>query len=504
MHLSLSAKLFFTGLTLTVTAVVLVSALTWWSLDRGFMVYLAQSQLDRLEGLTNELIEAGADRGLQWLAEDEAAWRDLLLTGLRPDRQDKPDPEKLNPEKLSPEKLTPEKQDHAFEEAPKERKKRLPPHLARLASRLALIGPEGERIAGHPGAVDSEAKRPLVSGERLLGWLALKTSDRIVGGIHSRFFKTQERNLVIIGVGTVLLAGLAALLLGRHLSRPITAMAETTQRLRRGEYEARASAAKRSDELGRLARDIDALAETLAAAEAGRKRWVQDTAHELRTPLSSLRAEIEALQDGIREPDEKSLARLHAHSMTLEALIDDLRQLAEADVGRLNLDLRRERLWPLVRRVAENQESKARAAGIEIVLRNETEEADLALIDQLRLAQVLRNLIGNSLAYSDPGGRLEIALRDDRREGLLILQFDDTPPAVPAEDLPHLFDRFFRVEASRSRRTGGRGLGLSICRAILEAHGGQISAEASPLGGLRILLVLPSDPEGPSSGRTAA
>lgn len=473
MQLSLSGKLFFTGLTLTVSAVVLVATLTFWSLDRGFTLYVAQAQLDRMNRLTDELIAVGSGRGLQWLAEDRDSWNGLLLRGLLPHRRLK------------------DLEDGKAEKAEKGDRKRLPPPVARVARRLALLDPEEGYIIGAKSALESDARRAITTGDRLLGWLVLRPSDHLADGIHGRFVQAQGRNLLAIGLGTVLLAGLAALLLGRHLSRPVTAMARTAQRLSDGDYEARAAAANRSDEIGSLARDINTLAATLGAAEAGRKRWVQDTAHELRTPLSSLRAEVEALQDGIRQPDAQSLARLHAGIMTLAALIDDLRQLAEADGGRLHMDLKRGQLWPLVKRVAENLESRARAAGIEVHLRDETGGEIWLDMDQNRLAQVLRNLTSNAIAYSDAGGRLEIVLHQDLKARKLILQFDDTPPGVSPENLPNLFDRFFRVEESRNRRTGGRGLGLAICRAIVEAHGGRISAEPSPLGGLRVLLTLP-------------
>lgn len=470
MQLSLSGKLFFTGLTLTVSAVALVAVLTFWSLDRGFTLYVAQAQLDRMNRLSDELTAVGSERGLQWLGEDRDSWNGLLLRGLLPHRRLK---------------------DLEDAKANQGERKRLPPTVARIASRLALLGPDERYIIGAQSALKSDARRAITTGDRLLGWLVLRPADHLVDGIHGRFVQAQGRNLLFIGLGTVLLAGLAALLLGRHLSRPVWDMAQTTQRLGQGDYEARVAAANRSDEIGSLARDINGLAATLGAAEAGRKRWVQDTAHELRTPLSSLRAEVEALQDGIREPDEKSLARLHAGIMTLAALIDDLRQLAEADGGRLNLDLQRGQLWPLAKRVAEDLDSRAKAAGIEIILRDETGGENWLQLDPNRLGQVLRNLVSNALAYSDAGGRLEITLRHDRRAGRLILQFDDTPPGVSNEDLPNLFDRFYRVEGSRSRRTGGRGLGLAICRAIAQAHGGEIDAEPSPLGGLRVMLTLP-------------
>ncbi len=471
MRFSLSAKLFLTALTLAVLAVALVISLTWWSFGRGFSVYVTQNQLNRLERLADELEAYGATQGLELIAGNPALWEALVIRGLTP-------PHKLKGDKLEP---ASGRQGKAH---------RLGPAARSITARLALLSSDGSIIIGPPAAAESEVRRPLTDDDRLLGWLALAPPKRLAEGIHSRFVETQGRNLVIIGLGTVLLAGLAALLLGRHLGRPIVAMAETTQGLRDGDYRMRAAAEHRHDEIGSLARDINALAAALEAAEAGRRRWVQDTAHELRTPLASLRAEVEALQDGVRKADEKSFARLHAGIMTLGGLIEDLRALADADGGRLNLRLEERRLWPLVEATVDSLRSQARGREMALTAVSQAGEADTAELDAGRIGQVVRNLVSNSLAYSDPGGRVELTLR---REGAnLTLWIDDTPPGVEEEHRAHLFDRFYRVEGSRSRATGGRGLGLAICQAIVTAHGGRIAAEPSPLGGLRVVITLPS------------
>ncbi len=478
MRLSLSGKLFLTALTLAVLAVALVLSLTWWSLGRGFSVYVTQNQLNRLERLADQLVTFAEVEGLEQIAGNPHTWEALLIRGLAPTHRSKGD--KAQPAADRPGKAH-----------------RLTPAARSLGARLALLAPDGAIIIGPPEAAESEVRRPLTSDDRLLGWLALAPPKRLAEGIHSRFVETQGRNLLIIGLGTVLLAGLAALLLGRHLGRPIIAMAKTTQGLRDGNYQMRVAAEERHDEIGSLARDINALAAALESAEAGRKRWVQDTAHELRTPLASLRAEVEALQDGVRQADEKSFARLHAGIMTLAGLIEDLRALADADGGRLNLELTERRLWPLIEGAVDALRNQAGARDMALSAETLAGEDDIAELDGRRIGQVLRNLVANSLAYSDPGGRIQLALR---REGPnLTLWIDDTPPGVPEEHRAHLFDRFYRVEGSRSRATGGRGLGLAICQAIVSAHGGRIAAEPSPLGGLRVVMTLPSAK--PSGGR---
>lgn len=479
MHLRLSGKLFIAALALSVACVALVLGLIWWSFASGFSRFIAQSELNRMDRLATEVASHIETFGLDSLKSDPKAWESLLRSGLLPPprshRHDDEDEGGGRESRREPDRR---------EEPPPP----LPPPLRHLTERLVLLSPEEQVVAGAATAAESDIRRPLVSGERLLGWLAVAPAESLAQGVNRRFAQSQRRNLLVIGVGTLLLAALVALLLGRNLGRPISAMARTTRQLRAGNYASRV-ATDRHDELGQLASDINALAAALEAAEAGRRRWVQDTAHELRTPLSVLRAEIEALQDGVRQADQESLARLHASAMTLTELVEDLRALADADGGRLSLQLQPQPLWPLVEAAVDDLRPQAAARRLEIVLSNAAGEADRAPLDGRRIAQVLRNLIANALAYSDPGGRLEI--RMERREGCLEIRLDDTPPAVPAEHLPHLFDRFYRVEGSRSRATGGRGLGLSICKAIVAAHGGSILAEPSPLGGLRVRIALP-------------
>src|SRR5205823_1283674 len=196
------------------------------------------------------------------------------------------------------------------------------------------------------------------------------------------------------------------------------------------------------DELGRLAADFNRLAETLERNETLRRRFMADVSHELRTPLAVLSAELEALEDGVRPLTRESLGSLrgevNALGLAVEtALSGDARVFGDAD----------------------------------------------------RLVQLFRNLLENSARYTDPGGRVQIALR--RQDGRAILDFDDAAPGVPAESLPHLFERFYRVDSSRSRANGGAGLGLAICSSIAAAHGGEIAAAPSPLGGLRVRVALP-------------
>jgi two-component system sensor histidine kinase BaeS len=233
------------------------------------------------------------------------------------------------------------------------------------------------------------------------------------------------------------------------------------------------------------------MAEMLARTEEFRRQWVSDSSHELRTPIAVLRAEIEALQDGVRTTDEKTLARLHKHVMQMSKLVDDLRQTLDRDSGQADLTLASIEPLALLRETLEEFLPRFTMATVTLDT-SALPQNDLRWRmqgDADRLQQVFANLLENTLRYTHPGGRLNLSAT--ARTGYLQLQFDDTPPAPPEQAIPRLFERFFRAEPSRSREHGGSGLGLAICKTIVEGHGGTISAGRSRLGGLCIRIDLP-------------
>jgi len=218
-----------------------------------------------------------------------------------------------------------------------------------------------------------------------------------------------------------------------------------------------------------------------------RRRWGADIAHELRTPLSVLRGEIQALQDGVRAPTPAALDSLNTECERLGGLIEDLYQLSLADAGALEYRFERIDLGELVREALEAQRRACTDAGL--ALEEAVAEGIEIRGDARRLTQLVDNLIANARRYTDAPGRIRVELARTRDGTRLVVE--DTAPGVPAHALPRLFERLYRVESSRSRAAGGAGLGLAICRAIVEAHGGRIDAAPSSLGGLRIVTDLP-------------
>ncbi len=302
------------------------------------------------------------------------------------------------------------------------------------------------------------------------------------------------------------LAGLAlALLLSGWLARrwlgPVEALATGARGIAQGALHTRVPV-HGNDELAQLARTFNTMAEQLSSIEASRRQWLGDVAHELRTPLAAMRAEIEAVQDGIRPFDDKTALRLHRQVMRLIQLVGDLRASLDAagtsapsaQVPVHPLSLLGEALASMRPRLAQAGIG-VDTAGLDALAKQVP--APLVLGDAQQLHQVFLNLLENSLRYTDAGGRLQISAREVAAPSgaahpqVLQVQLDDSAPGVPAHELPRIFERLYRAETSRNRDHGGSGLGLAICRAIVLAHGGTLVAEGSPLGGLRITLTLP-------------
>ncbi|RIH86752.1 sensor histidine kinase [Calidithermus roseus] len=276
-------------------------------------------------------------------------------------------------------------------------------------------------------------------------------------------------------------AVLVGLLAGGYLAyrsvTPIRHLTHVTRRYARGEREIRVQV-RGSDEIAELGASFNQLADQLAAEEAQKQRMVADIAHELRTPLTVLRGELEALQAGLMEPSPANLGRLIEEVDLLTHLVQDLRLLTQADSGGLSLKLSELELSSLAREVLAAFQARAEAKGVRL----EFSGAELSLTaDRERLLQVLYNLLDNALRHTPQGGVVRLEVRAEGSWGLL--RVSDSGPGISPEDLPHIFERFYRADRSRTRETGGSGLGLAIAKALVEAHGGQISAGNGPGGG---------------------
>jgi two-component system, OmpR family, sensor histidine kinase BaeS len=352
--------------------------------------------------------------------------------------------------------------------------------------RLALLDTDRRTVVGNPELGDGATMRPVLVDDRVVGWIARAPYRRISTAADLAFQQEQLRAAWIIAGVALALAALVALVLARVFLQPLKRLAAGTHRLAAGDYATRVEVSSR-DELGRLGEDFNRLAEALARTEDLRRRFMADVSHELRTPIAVLRAGLEAIEDGVRPLTRESVASLQGEVAALGKLVEDLYQLALADVGALTYRKEPVEITDVLEQAVEPFAARLAERNLSIEKRLDSELKVVADAD--RLGQAFRNLLENSARYTDAGGTVRVTAR--RNGAGVKIDFEDSSPGVPADALPRLFERFYRVEGSRSRANGGAGLGLAIVRSVVEAHGGTIEAAASSLGGLRVTISLP-------------
>jgi two-component system sensor histidine kinase BaeS len=351
-----------------------------------------------------------------------------------------------------------------------------------------VLDAERKPLLGNP-AIAAEANfRPIIQNGETVGYVGLLPPKNFLTPPQVRFLKQQKSTLILSAFGMALVIAVVSLPLARRMVLPIRAMAAATHDIASGKYATRVSASS-SDELGQLARDFNAMALTLEKHEKERRQWVADISHELRTPVAVLRGEIEALLDGVRSSSPEAIRSLHAETLRLGRLVDDLYQLSLSDIGALTYRKENLDLGEALRDSVEAYRAEFSRKGVTLTANLSRESGFLVFADRERLNQLFANLFENSLRYTDAGGALVIDLAF--RAGKAVIEFQDSAPGVPEKDLDRLFERLYRVEGSRSRASGGAGLGLAICKNIVEAHEGTISAHPSPLGGLLIRMTFP-------------
>jgi len=497
MNLSIRTKLFLTLLAASALTVLGMQTFMHWSFRHGLMELAESRQQARLDQIGERLTERYREDG-SWekLAENRHLWL-AALTGHDEAYFRRRGMHRHRPPRAMGQRADAWMQQMALEPGvwpptPVLRHAREGDgRPLRLTMRLMLLDASGEIVYGRSDLLGKTARFPLrLEGERI-GELALIPGPSIPETGELRLKERQTTALIVIALGMILLSAAFAYPLSKRLTRPLLSFRDTAGRLAAGDFQARVSSTG-SDELGRLGRDINSLAETLERNEHARRRWVADISHELRTPLALLRAEIEALQDGVRPLDSAALDSLHGDVLRLGRLVDDLYELSMSDLGALSYRKSETDLVEILEEDLDAYRGKFTAAGLDLRLDNCLTEPAIVRADRHRLSQLFRNLCRNSLQYTDRGGALLVTLNTG--DGNFVIDFQDTVPAVPPTSLPHLFERLYRVEVSRSRNAGGAGLGLAICRNIVEAHNGSIQARPSPQGGLWIRIQLPMTP----------
>jgi two-component system OmpR family sensor kinase/two-component system sensor histidine kinase BaeS len=360
---------------------------------------------------------------------------------------------------------------------------------------LSLADAQGQviypRWAGEPGP-------PLSPGQQADA-LPIQVSDEAAGGLETVGYLRVERvpeprpgpppqqfllgwlsrSLLLVAAVTGVMGILFGVLASRNLTAPLSRLAEAAQAIGARDLSRRVEVGG-SAEVREVAQAFNEMAAALEGAETLRRNLLADVAHELRTPLSVLQGNLRAILDDVYALEKGEVARLYDETRLLSRLVNDLHELAQAEAGHLALNRQPTQLAELVGSTASAFGAAADAKGVTL---NWHIPPDLppVMADSARLTQVLHNLLDNALRHTPAGGG--IALRAGCDAGEVWLEVQDSGDGIAARDLPHVFDRFYRADPARSRATGGAGLGLAIVRAIVEAHGGRVSAASQGVPG---------------------
>ncbi|HWR61645.1 MAG TPA: HAMP domain-containing sensor histidine kinase [Clostridia bacterium] len=330
---------------------------------------------------------------------------------------------------------------------------------------------------------------PVMSGDAKVGSVSI--------GYYGPFYFNEVDlafinavNTVSAGVGLVslILALIFGYIMSKSISTPISRVINTAEMIAKGYYDDRSNEISEIKEISQLTVAINNLAESLEKQEKLRKRLTADVAHELRTPLATLQGHIEAMLDGIWEPDAKRLKSVHEEITRLSRLVGDMEKLTKYESENLLLNKSEFDVLELIKSILSNFEKECRDKGLDI----ELEGGPVRIFaDRDKISQVIINLMSNAVKFTGKDGSIRFAVASDKDNASISVT--DTGTGIAPGDQPHIFERFYRADSSRSRLTGGAGIGLTIVKSIVHAHKGSISLESEPGKGTKFTVSLPRE-----------
>jgi signal transduction histidine kinase len=304
------------------------------------------------------------------------------------------------------------------------------------------------------------------------------------------FINTLNKLLIGIGIFSLLFSLVLGSIIARRISLPISRVIRSAQSIAKGYFSDRVLERSNTKEICQLTSTINNLAGTLEKQEVLRKRVGADVAHELRTPLATLQSHMEAMIDGIWEPDAERLKSCHEEIIRINKMVGDLEKLAKYENENLVLNKTGFDISELIQRIICNFEPEFKNKEIQIVFKGESEDV---ILDKDKISQVVINLLSNALKYTPGGGTVNVSVKGAK--DITEISVKDNGPGIPEEDLPFIFERFYRADKSRNRLTGGSGIGLTIAKAIIDAHKGRIEVQSKINEGTEFILSLPKEIE---------
>jgi signal transduction histidine kinase len=368
------------------------------------------------------------------------------------------------------------------------------------ADRIAVADSGGRIVADNSGKLIGTVHPaghlslgiPVVSGGRRVGTVLVGSMiDSTFTGEDERFLDRVMRSTAFAVLASMALAVLLGLALSGRITRPLAILERAAGRIAGGDFSAAVPVSGR-DEISSLSASFNVMAAELRRLDDAKRRIIADSAHELRTPVTLVRGNLEAMLDGVFPVDEAGLRGVYDETMRLSRLIDMLRELELIDSGGMRLDISRVELGPALEKAASLFKSQAEDKDIALSL-DLPAPAPAVMADALRLDEVLYNLIGNAIKYAPRRGSVSVSARGG--EDAATIRVDDSGPGISEAERDKVFERFYRTDKSRAQDSGGRGLGLSIAQEIVMAHGGSIRVEGSALGGSSFIVTLPSAEE---------
>ena len=456
-----------------------------WIFNTSFRDYLDQSEADRLQPLVQELALRYQQQGnWRWVRDrGNRDWPELMQRYVRP---------QAGPGRDRP---LPPGGGRKAERPPREVSPGVSPGPSAgpfgIQRKLMLRNANQRLVIGNPRNEPDAYWIAIESNNTVVGHLGFVRRINIGGDLDRLFAEQVEKYLTWLLLGMLLITGLVAIPLAAGLVRPIERLRFAVRELASGNFDLSLDR-HGNDEIGDLQLDFNRLAQTMRENLQARQRWIADISHELRTPVAVLQGELEAILDGVRDMDAAGMQSLHQEVLRLSRLVNDLHDLSLSDLGAMTYQNREIDLHALLRSVVEQQSLLHAADDISFEF-TAVAEPMMIFADEQRLQQLFNNLANNSRFYSARPGKVQVSLtRSLARSGAnACVEWSDSAPGVGDLELKQLFDRLYRVDASRARNSGGSGLGLSICKNIVEATQGSIGAGHSALGGVSIRITLP-------------
>lgn len=458
MRFGLIPKLILSTLLILALAIGGLMAAVYWTFEPDLSDYLTRVEKDQLQPLADRIGEEYKRHGSwDFLTPREVLWEHMVNDSILSSAPPEPGPDG---------------------------RRRISQEARGLIPRLSMDDMEGNPLINpalprRPDSTTVLITFPIIAEGQQVATLKMVPTPIPAAGLDRQYRADQLRAFALAGLPALLGTFLIALPLGYHFAKPLQRMKRRLHHLAQGDYSVRLPV-ERNDEFGQLAADFNHLATILERTDVLRREGMASVSHELRTPLSTMIAKVEAMRDGIRPLDADQLDLLAGNMEHLSQLVEDLYQLALADVGVLVIHRRPLDWGPIITEALDTVSHKLNDRHIRV--RRDIQTGHIIDGDALRLRQVIANLMENCARYTQTGGEVTVSLV--REANRVQLRVADTGPGVDEMTLESLFVRFFRADTSRSREHGGAGLGLSLVKAILTAHDGDIRAEHAPEGGL--------------------